>query len=149
MAGATVRTCRWVHEGGPEAVAFDATLSSGSRVERIFEFEGWVSLVDVTLAGSAFRMPSDGPHRTLSPATSISVLTEDRPETNRPRDMLGSGGGSEVACGWLADPLGVPWQVVPRLLTELPGDPEREHTAHVHGAMRRTVKIDVAALEAA
>ena len=144
-----VRTCLWFHEGGPEAAAFYVTLLPDSRVERVMTFDGGVSLVEFVLGGTPYQILSAGPHQTLSPAVSISVLTEDQAETDRLWDALTADGGSEVACGWLTDRYGVSWQIVPRRLLELQADPDRERAARVHAAMQGMVKIDVAALEAA
>lgn len=148
-AGPRVRTCLWFHGGGPEAARFYVTLLPDSRVERVTEFEGGVSLVDFVLGGAPYQILSAGPHQTLTAAASISVLTDDQAETERLCDALTAEGGSEVACGWLIDRFGVSWQIVPRRLMELQTGPDRARAARVHSAMRGMVRIDVAAIEAA
>jgi predicted 3-demethylubiquinone-9 3-methyltransferase (glyoxalase superfamily) len=52
-------------------------------------------------------------------------------------------------CGWLKDPWGVSWQIVPRRLIELQSDPDRARAARVNQAMLGMRKLDIAALEAA
>ena len=46
-------------------------------------------------------------------------------------------------------PLGLCWQITPKRLGELMGDPDREKARRVTEAMLGMVKLDVAALEAA
>jgi len=58
-------------------------------------------------------------------------------------------GGEEGACGWLKDRYGVSWQIIPRALTELLGDPDHEKSQRVMAAMLEMRKIDVAALRRA
>ena len=52
-------------------------------------------------------------------------------------------------CGWLKDKYGLAWQIVPRRLTELIGDPDSQRAKRAMQAMMQMVKIDVAAVEAA
>ena len=85
-----------------------------------------------------------------SHAASISVLTADQDETDRLWAALTADGGTEVACGWLADRWGVSWQIVPRRLPEMAGEfPNRAAADRAFAAMQQMVKIDIAALEAA
>jgi predicted 3-demethylubiquinone-9 3-methyltransferase (glyoxalase superfamily) len=34
-------------------------------------------------------------------------------------------GGTEVACGWLTDKFGISWQIIPKKLSALVGNPEK------------------------
>jgi predicted 3-demethylubiquinone-9 3-methyltransferase (glyoxalase superfamily) len=52
-------------------------------------------------------------------------------------------------CGWLKDRFGVSWQIDPRVLSELLGDPDREKSQRVMAAMLEMKKIEIDALEAA
>ena len=49
-------------------------------------------------------------------------------------------------CGWLKDRFGVSWQVIPRQLTEMLGNRDREAAGRAMKAMLRMRKIDVATL---
>jgi predicted 3-demethylubiquinone-9 3-methyltransferase (glyoxalase superfamily) len=60
-----------------------------------------------------------------------------------------AGGGKESRCGWLTDRWGLSWQIVPRRLGELMGDPAPGKARRVAEAMLKMVKFDIAALEAA
>ena len=57
--------------------------------------------------------------------------------------------GEEIACGWVRDRYGVPWQIVPTRLRELLNDPDREKADRVMQAMLQMKKIEVAGLERA
>jgi predicted 3-demethylubiquinone-9 3-methyltransferase (glyoxalase superfamily) len=52
-------------------------------------------------------------------------------------------------CGWLKDPFGVSWQVVPRQLNELIGGSDPAGSKRAMEAMLRQTKLDVAELEQA
>ena len=73
----------------------------------------------------------------------------DQAEVDRMWNALLEGGGAEIQCGWLRDPWGVPWQVVPEALPRLLGHEDHEVARRVFEAMQSMVKIDVAALERA
>jgi predicted 3-demethylubiquinone-9 3-methyltransferase (glyoxalase superfamily) len=49
----------------------------------------------------------------------------------------------------VADRYGVSWQIVPKRLMELQGDPDPEKVRRVMTAMLQMVKIDIAELERA
>ena len=58
-------------------------------------------------------------------------------------------GGEEGPCGWLKDKFGVSWQIVPKALIELLGDPDKEKAQRVMQAMLQMKKIEIAELERA
>ena len=60
-----------------------------------------------------------------------------------------SEGGTVQRCGWLRDRYGVSWQIVPRVLPELLGDPDPAKAQRVMQAMLGMIKLDIAGLEAA
>jgi predicted 3-demethylubiquinone-9 3-methyltransferase (glyoxalase superfamily) len=60
-----------------------------------------------------------------------------------------SAGGSIERCGWLKDRYGVSWQIVPKVLLELLGDPDPAKAQRVMQAMLQMVKLDIAGLKTA
>jgi predicted 3-demethylubiquinone-9 3-methyltransferase (glyoxalase superfamily) len=64
-------------------------------------------------------------------------------------DKLVAAGATPTACGWIKDPFGLSWQIVPRRFTELIGDRDSKKVKAVMDAMMTMVKLDVAALEEA
>jgi predicted 3-demethylubiquinone-9 3-methyltransferase (glyoxalase superfamily) len=77
------------------------------------------------------------------------VECQDQAEVDRYWDQLTGNGGEPSVCGWLKDPFGVSWQIVPEALMRLQDTPDREAASRVFNAMLKMAKIDVAALEAA
>jgi predicted 3-demethylubiquinone-9 3-methyltransferase (glyoxalase superfamily) len=76
------------------------------------------------------------------------VDCEDQDEVDYYWEKLGDG-GEHGPCGWLKDRFGLSWQVVPRRLPELLGDPDREKAQRVMSAMMQMGKIEIAGLERA
>ncbi|HSG71573.1 MAG TPA: VOC family protein, partial [Planctomycetaceae bacterium] len=100
-----VRTCFWFEKGGEEAARFCVSVLPDSSIDAVLP-NGQPHdpmVVEFTLAGAPMMILTAGPHFQLSPACSISVLTEDQEETDRLWASLLEGGGSEMQCGWLTD----------------------------------------------
>ena len=79
---------------------------------------------------------------------SFQIDCKDQDEVDHYWTKL-SEGGEEGPCGWLKDKFGLSWQVVPRALPELLGDPDQEKAQRVMAAMMGMTKIDVAGLQRA
>ncbi|AKT51765.1 VOC family protein [Arsenicicoccus sp. oral taxon 190] len=107
---------------------------------------GTVMVVDFELDGRRYAGLNGGPQFPFSECVSLQVTCDDQAEVDRIWAALLEGGGSESQCGWLKDRFGFSWQVVPKRLFELFGDPDPQVVARVN---QRMVKLDVAALEAA
>jgi hypothetical protein len=73
-----------------------------------------------------------------------------RPRTRSTRTGISSPpAGEEGPCGWLKDRYGLSWQIVPRALSELLGDPDLEKSQRVMWAMLKMKKLAIDALEQA
>ncbi|PRX10240.1 UNVERIFIED_ORG: putative 3-demethylubiquinone-9 3-methyltransferase (glyoxalase superfamily) [Martelella mediterranea] len=148
---AKVRTCLWFDKGGVEAAREYVTLVPNSRIEAVRE-NGQPDdpmAVEFTLAGAPMMILTAGPHYKLTPAASISVLTEDQNETDRLWEALTRNGGEPGRCGWLVDRFGVSWQIVPKRMPNLLADEDPAVVNRVIESMMQMGKIDIAALEAA
>lgn len=82
-------------------------------------------------------------------ARSFVIDCADQAEVDRLWDVLIADGGSPSQCAWLKDRFGVSWQIVPRQLGEMLGDPDREGAGRAMEAMLQMTKIDVAAMRRA
>ena len=100
------------------------------------------------LQGQQLMALNAGPHHTFNEAISLFVSCADQAEVDYYWDELSTGGG-EQQCGWIKDRFGLSWQVIPRVLGQLLGDPDRTKANRVMQAMLKMKKIIVADLEAA
>ncbi|MGA2514437.1 MAG: VOC family protein [Candidatus Limnocylindrales bacterium] len=152
-----ITPCLWFDGNAEEAASLYVSLLPDSRIENVSRSAadnpstpaGAVLLVDFTLAGQPFRGVNGGPQFPFTEAISFSIDCEDQAEVDRLWNELTQGGGSPGQCGWIKDRFGLSWQVVPRELGELLGNPDRERAGRAMEAMLRMTKIDIAALRRA
>ena len=148
---AKVRTCFWFEKGGHEAAREYVKLVPDSRIDAVRD-NGQPDdpmIVEFTLAGAPMMILTAGPHQKLTPAASISVLTEDQDETDRLWEALSANGGEEGRCGWVVDRFGVSWQIVPKTMPDLLANDDPSVVQRVFEAMMQMGKIDIAELNAA
>ncbi len=100
------------------------------------------------LDGVRFTALNGGPVFKFNEAISLQVDCADQAEVDDMWDRL-SAGGLTSQCGWLKDRYGVSWQIVPRILMELIGDPDPAKSQRVMAAMLKMTKIDIAKLQEA
>jgi predicted 3-demethylubiquinone-9 3-methyltransferase (glyoxalase superfamily) len=82
-------------------------------------------------------------------AISFKIDCEDQAEVDRLWDALSSNGGSVERCGWLRDRYGLYWQIVPSVLPELLGSPDRAGAKRALQTMLQMAKLDIAGLREA
>lgn len=150
-----IHTCLWFDGQAEEAAQFYATIFKTAKIGKIARYgkdqpglEGTALTVEFQLDGVDFTGLNGGPAYKFTPAMSLVIDCTDQAEVDYHWDKLLQGGKPDQ-CGWLTDKFGVSWQVVPRRLTELAADPDREKAGRVIQAMMQMVKLDVAKLEAA
>ena len=152
-----ITPCLWFDGNAEEAADFYVSLLPDSRVGTVSRSPadnpstpaGAVLLVDFTLAGQRFTGLNGGPQFPFTEAISFVIDCEDQAEVDRLWNALIEGGGSPGQCGWLKDRFGMSWQIIPRQLGELLGNPDAERARRAMEAMLRMTKIDVAALRRA
>jgi len=110
---------------------------------------GTVMSVSFELDGLPVEALNAGPQFRFTEAFSFFVSVDTQDEVDRLWDGLIAGGGEPSQCGWLKDPYGLSWQIVPRVLGELLGDPDPARAQRAMQAMLAMQKLDVAALRAA
>jgi predicted 3-demethylubiquinone-9 3-methyltransferase (glyoxalase superfamily) len=147
----------WYAKEAEEAAKLYASIFPDSRVNRVTTMQsespsgppGSVKVVDFTLLGQRFQAMTAGPHHEFNDAISLTVLCEDQAELDRYWNALLEGGGKPQACGWLIDRFGVRWQIVPRAMDAMMGDPDPARSKRATDAMMKMVKFDIAELERA
>lgn len=110
---------------------------------------GPVTSAEFTVGGQRFMAFNGGAHFRFSDAFSIFVRCADQAEVDRYWDALVRAGATPVRCGWITDPFGLSWQIIPARFIELVADPNPAKSRAVFEAMMTMQKLDVAALERA
>lgn len=106
----------------------------------------WVSF---QLFGTTYYALNGGPQYTFTEAISFFVECTDQAEVDRLWNTLTTDGGEESQCGWLKDKYGLSWQIIPKALSQLLADPDKEKAGRVMQAMLKMKKIDIATLQKA
>jgi predicted 3-demethylubiquinone-9 3-methyltransferase (glyoxalase superfamily) len=151
-----ITPCLWYDGEAEEAAKFYVSLLPDSRIDHVQKNvtdspagkAGTALVVKFTLAGQSFLALNGGTRFEYTHAISFMVDCADQAEVDRLWDALSDGGAVE-RCGWLKDRYGVSWQIVPKVLPELLGDPDPVKAQRVMQAMFGMVKLDIAGLRAA
>jgi predicted 3-demethylubiquinone-9 3-methyltransferase (glyoxalase superfamily) len=154
---ASLSTCLWFDKQAEEAANFYVSLLPNSRIDGVNRSPadypngkaGDVLVVEFTLDGRRFMALNGGPNFKFDEAVSMVVTTDGQAETDHYWDALIADGGEPSMCGWLKDRFGLSWQVTPKQLPRLLGDPDPARAKRAMEAMMNMVKIDIAALERA
>ena len=149
--------CLWFDGKAEEAARFYTSLLPDSSVDNVWRSPadtpsgpaGMVLTVDFTLNCQHFQGLNGGSDFSFNEAVSFVIECEDQDEVDRLWDALTADGGEPGPCGWLKDRFGLSWQIVPRQLNELVGDPDPERARRAMEAMLKMSKIDVAELQRA
>jgi predicted 3-demethylubiquinone-9 3-methyltransferase (glyoxalase superfamily) len=151
-----ISPCLWFDGEAEEAAKFYVSLLPDSRIEKIQRNSvdspagkaGSVLVVEFTLAGQRFMALNGGTRFEYTHAVSFKIDCADQAEVDHLWDKLSNGGQVE-RCGWLKDRYGLSWQIVPTVLPELLGGPDRAGAQRAMQAMMQMVKLDIAGLRKA
>jgi predicted 3-demethylubiquinone-9 3-methyltransferase (glyoxalase superfamily) len=147
--------CLWFDSQAEEAARFYVSTFKNSRIGRISRYgkegheihgraEGTVMTVEFGIDGQAFTALNGGPLFKFNEAVSFQVYCETQEEVDYYWEKLAKGGDEKAQqCGWLKDKYGLSWQVVPKGLGELVGDPESVNSQRAMKAMLQMKKIDI------
>jgi len=111
--------------------------------------DGPVMSAEFVVGGQKFMGYNGGSHFTFTDGFSLYVDCENQAEVDEYWNKLLAAGATPVQCGWITDPFGISWQIVPRRFMELIGGDNSEKVQAVMAAMMEMIKLDVAALEKA
>jgi predicted 3-demethylubiquinone-9 3-methyltransferase (glyoxalase superfamily) len=157
MPMSKISPCLWFNGEAEEAANFYVSLLPDSRIERIQRNPvdgpsgkaGTVLVVEFTLAGQNYMALNGGTRMEYTPAISFHIECADQAEVDRLWEALSGNGGSEVRCGWVRDRYGVSWQIVPSVMPQLLGGPDRAGSERAMRAMMQMIKLDIATLQKA
>jgi predicted 3-demethylubiquinone-9 3-methyltransferase (glyoxalase superfamily) len=99
------------------------------------------------LEGQTFYALNGGPLFTFSPAISFYVHCETQQEIELWEKL--SAGGKKERCGWLKDPYGLSWQIIPNILGEMLKDKDPERSGRVMKALIEMDKLEISKLKQA
>ncbi|MEW6027846.1 MAG: VOC family protein [Chloroflexota bacterium] len=140
----------WFDTQAEEAMNFYVSIFKNSKVGGVSRGpDGRAFSVSFQLDGQEFMGLNAGPQYRFSEAVSFFVNCEDQAEVDDLWSELIADGGEESRCGWLKDKYGLSWQIIPRQLGELMGDPDPEKSRRVMEAMLKMNKIVIADLQKA
>ena len=142
------------HGKGNAAIDFYTSLFPQSTInvrtnylegESNYATTGMLKYSNFNLKGSAFTIMDAGfaqPY-SFNEAISFVVECEDQQEIDQYWNAL-SENGQEQMCGWVKDQFGVCWQIVPKILGQLMGDPAKG--SRVIQAFLKMKKFDIQTL---
>jgi predicted 3-demethylubiquinone-9 3-methyltransferase (glyoxalase superfamily) len=134
----------WFDGNAEEAMNFYVSVFPNAKVLSVSPMT-----VSFELEGQRFYGLNGGPTYRFTEAVSFFVDCETQQEVDTFWSKLTAGGGQPGQCGWLKDRFGLSWQIIPRALGRLLGDPDRAKAGRVMQAMLTMGKIDLAALQRA
>jgi predicted 3-demethylubiquinone-9 3-methyltransferase (glyoxalase superfamily) len=146
----------WFDDQAEEAAAFYVGVFANSKITGVTRYTeagpgtaGQAMTVQLELDGLPVTFLNGGPvHYHFTEAFSFSVMCEDQAEVDRYWAAL-TEGGEESQCGWLKDRFGFSWQIVPRALPEVLGNPDRAKAQRAMQAMLQMKKLDIGKLREA
>jgi predicted 3-demethylubiquinone-9 3-methyltransferase (glyoxalase superfamily) len=139
----------WFNGQVEAAMNFYTGIFKHARIGNVMRGpDGGVMSATFELEGQPFMALNGGPMFTFSPAVSFFVHCETQAEVDEYWDKLGAG-GKHKQCGWLEDPFGLSWQIIPSVLGPLLHDKDRAKANRVMQAMMQMTKLDIKALQQA
>jgi predicted 3-demethylubiquinone-9 3-methyltransferase (glyoxalase superfamily) len=134
--------CLWFDGQAKAAAEFWAGICPNSKV---LHDSGMVVMFEVM--GQQIMGLNGGPMFQLNEAFSFVVQCADQVEIDHYWNALTANGGKESMCGWLKDPFGVSWQIIPASLSKLMSNPAT--SKNVMQELLKMKKLDIATLERA
>ena len=150
----------WFDNNAEEAMNYYVSVFKDSKIlsiqyypdesldEHFKGMRGKVINGEFELNGQKFICLDGGPVFKFNEAISFTINCEDQAEVDYFWEKLSAVPEAEQ-CGWCKDKFGVTWQIIPRRLNELLGDPDKEKANRAMQCMMKQHKIDVAELERA
>ena len=150
-----ISPCLWFDHQAEDAAKYYVSIFKNSKIVNTTRYgevgkeihgmpAGSVLTVEFVLDGVNFTALNGGPVFKFNEAVSLVVSCETQQEVDYYWEKLGAGGDEKARqCGWLKDKFGLSWQVVPRALGQLLGDPDRVKSERTMKAMLQMKKLDV------
>ena len=155
-----IATFLWFNGNAERAVKFYTSIFKNSKITKTSHYPesvaknsgvraGSVMTIAFKLNGQDFIALNGGSEFKFTEAISLLVYCDTQAELDRYWKKLTSGGGKEVACGWLRDKYGLFWQIVPKDIINLISDKDPAKVNRVMQVVMDSVKLDFKKLKAA
>jgi len=152
-----IKPCIVFKEKAEEAIKLYTSLIPNSKISHIQRAEqgagpvqqGQVLGIDFTLDGREYVALDGGETFSFSEGVSLMVMCKTQEEVDKYWAALTKNGGEPGPCGWLKDPYGFSWQIVPERLTQMLSDSKSGNSHAAMEAMLKMSKLDIAELEKA
>jgi len=133
------------------AIEFYTKTFPDSKVQNVARngSDGPIMSAEFVVGGQKFMGYNGGPHFKFTEGFSLFVDCADQAEVDRYWDAIVKAGGTPTQCGWINDPFGLSWQIVPRRFVELIRDKDPVKVKAVIDKMLTMQKLEVAELERA
>ncbi len=145
----------WFDNQAEEAMNFYLSIFKNSRILSESRYgeggpapQGTLMSATFELDGQQFMVLNAGPQFHFTEAISLFVNCETQQEVDELWTKL-TEGGEEGRCGWLKDKYGLSWQIIPKQLGEMLGDPDPAKAGRAMQAMLQMNKIDIQVLKQA
>jgi predicted 3-demethylubiquinone-9 3-methyltransferase (glyoxalase superfamily) len=155
-----VSACLWFDDQAEEAARFYVATFKNSKLGNISYYPeaaeevsgkpaGSVLTVNFQISNYDFVALNGGPNFKFSEAVSFMYHCEDQAEVDELWEKLTADGGEESVCGWLKDKFGLSWQIIPKGMDQLLGDPDPEKANKAMAAMLKMKKINIGEIKEA
>ena len=131
--------CLWFDGQAKAAAEFYCSIFPNSKITAENPL-----VVKWELEGKPFMGLNGGPKFKFNEAVSFVIHCDTQEEIDYFWNSFTKEGGEERNCGWCKDKFGVSWQVVPSVLEELMGHPEKRE--RVIQAFLKMKKFDIETL---
>ena len=156
-----IAPCLWFDNQAEAAAKYYTGIFKNSKIVKISRYgesgrdvhgkaPGSAMTVVFELNGQTFTALNGGPLFKFNEAVSFQIYCDDQKEVDYYWNKLTKGGDKKSqVCGWLKDKFGVSWQVVPKIVPDLVGDPDSEKSQRAMNALMNMKKLNIAKLERA
>ena len=103
------------------AVDFYTATFPDSQIKNVARTgkDGPITSAEFVIGGQSFMGYNGGSYFKFSEGFSLFVDCEDQAEVDEYWNKLVGAGAIPSQCGWITDPFGITWQIVPRRFMEL------------------------------
>ena len=145
-----ITPCLWFNGRVQEALDLYTSVFKNAKVKDVSHYSegspmpaGAILTATFDIEGQEFMILNGGPHFTPTEATSFVINCKDQEEIDYYWNSLTANGGAESMCGWLKDPFGVSWQVVPIEIATLLTSDDKAASGRAMAALMQMRKIDL------